>query len=134
MLLQVCYRVMMQLCGVHSLPVLAVRLLFLMKRAGLQPNALTYGYYNRCVLEADWCQDMPRYTLLFVFHNKYNFYIVPQLMTHYTCPTRNHPLSTHIDTHTFTCFYLNLFCNTLIFFYLKISKHLTSILSVENRP
>ncbi|XP_026326153.1 DENN domain-containing protein Crag-like [Hyposmocoma kahamanoa] len=56
---EVCYRVMMQLCGVHSLPVLAVRLLFLMKRAGLQPNALTYGYYNRCVLEANWCQDMP---------------------------------------------------------------------------
>lgn len=58
---QVCYRVMMQLCGNHSLPVLAVQLLFLMKRAGLQPNALTYGYYNRCVLEATWPQDMPRY-------------------------------------------------------------------------
>lgn len=57
---QVCYRVMMQLCGIHSLPVLAVQLLFLMKRAGLQPNALTYGYYNRCVLEAQWPQDTPR--------------------------------------------------------------------------
>ncbi|XP_013183784.2 DENN domain-containing protein Crag isoform X2 [Amyelois transitella] len=56
---EVCYRVMMQLCGIHSLPVLAVQLLFLMKRAGLQPNALTYGYYNRCVLEAAWPQDMP---------------------------------------------------------------------------
>ncbi|XP_063367869.1 DENN domain-containing protein Crag [Cydia amplana] len=56
---EVCYRVMMQLCGIHSLPVLAVRLLFLMKRAGLQPNALTYGYYNRCVLEAPWPHDMP---------------------------------------------------------------------------
>ncbi|XP_046966815.1 DENN domain-containing protein Crag isoform X4 [Vanessa cardui] len=56
---EVCYRVMMQLCGIHSLPVLAVQLLFLMKRAGLQPNALTYGYYNRCVLEAEWPQDMP---------------------------------------------------------------------------
>ncbi|CAH0588078.1 unnamed protein product [Chrysodeixis includens] len=56
---EVCYRVMMQLCGNHSLPVLAVQLLFLMKRAGLQPNALTYGYYNRCVLEATWPQDMP---------------------------------------------------------------------------
>ncbi|XP_045538739.1 DENN domain-containing protein Crag [Papilio machaon] len=56
---EVCYRVMMQLCGVHSLPVLAVQLLFLMKRAGLQPNALTYGYYNRCVLEAAWPKDMP---------------------------------------------------------------------------
>ncbi|KAM3965518.1 LOW QUALITY PROTEIN: DENN domain-containing protein Crag [Aphomia sociella] len=56
---EVCYRVMMQLCGIHSLPVLAVQLLFLMKRAGLQPNAFTYGYYNRCVLEATWPQDMP---------------------------------------------------------------------------
>ncbi|XP_073960241.1 DENN domain-containing protein Crag-like isoform X3 [Choristoneura fumiferana] len=56
---EVCYRVMMQLCGIHSLPVLAVRLLFLMKRAGLQPNALTYGYYNRCVLEAPWPNDVP---------------------------------------------------------------------------
>ncbi|CAH1637282.1 unnamed protein product [Spodoptera littoralis] len=56
---EVCYRVMMQLCGNQSLPVLAVQLLFLMKRAGLQPNALTYGYYNRCVLEATWPQDMP---------------------------------------------------------------------------
>ncbi|CAG9790941.1 unnamed protein product [Diatraea saccharalis] len=56
---EVCYRVMMQLCGIHSLPVLAVQLLFLMKRAGLQPNALTYGYYNRCVLEATWPKDMP---------------------------------------------------------------------------
>ncbi|XP_050679271.1 DENN domain-containing protein Crag isoform X2 [Leptidea sinapis] len=56
---EVCYRVMMQLCGIHSLPVLAVQLLFLMKGAGLQPNALTYGYYNRCVLEAAWPKDMP---------------------------------------------------------------------------
>ncbi|KAL4717031.1 hypothetical protein ACJJTC_016918, partial [Scirpophaga incertulas] len=56
---EVCYRVMIQLCGIHSLPVLAVQLLFLMKRAGLQPNALTYGYYNRCVLEATWPKDMP---------------------------------------------------------------------------
>ncbi|CAB3244657.1 unnamed protein product [Arctia plantaginis] len=56
---EVCYRVMMQLCGNHSLPVLAVQLLFLMKRAGLLPNALTYGYYNRCVLEATWPKDMP---------------------------------------------------------------------------
>ncbi|XP_077290378.1 DENN domain-containing protein Crag isoform X2 [Arctopsyche grandis] len=56
---EVCYRVMMQVCGVHSLPVLAVKLLFLMKRSGVQPNALTYGFYNKCVLEAQWPQDMP---------------------------------------------------------------------------
>lgn len=55
--LQVCYRVMMQLCGVHSQPVLAVHLLSQMKMSGIQPNALTYGYYNRAVLEAKWPSD-----------------------------------------------------------------------------
>lgn len=54
---EVCYRVMMQLCGIHNLPVLAVRLYYLMKRSGVQPNALTYGFYNRCVLEAQWPSD-----------------------------------------------------------------------------
>lgn len=41
---EVCYRLMMQLCGEHSKPLLAVKLLLLMKRSGIQPNALTYGY------------------------------------------------------------------------------------------
>lgn len=54
---EVCYRVMMQLCGIYNLPVLAVRLYYLMKRSGAQPNALTYGFYNRCVLEAQWPTD-----------------------------------------------------------------------------
>ncbi|EDW51344.1 GM21724 [Drosophila sechellia] len=52
-----CYRIMMQLCGIHNLPVLAVRLHYLMKRSGVQANALTYGFYNRCVLESQWPQD-----------------------------------------------------------------------------
>ncbi|KDR07911.1 C-myc promoter-binding protein [Zootermopsis nevadensis] len=54
---EVCYRVMMQLCGVYSQPVLAVKLLSQMKRSGIQPNAITYGYYNRAVLEATWPSD-----------------------------------------------------------------------------
>ncbi|XP_047003127.1 DENN domain-containing protein Crag isoform X1 [Schistocerca americana] len=54
---EVCYRVMMQLCGVYSQPVLAVKLLFQMKRSGIQPNAITYGFYNRAVLEATWPSD-----------------------------------------------------------------------------
>lgn len=37
----------MQLCGQYGQPVLAVRVLFEMKKAGVQPNAITYGYYNR---------------------------------------------------------------------------------------
>lgn len=54
---EVCYRVMMQLCGIHNQPVLAVRLNYQMKRSGVQQNAITYGFYNRCVLEATWPQD-----------------------------------------------------------------------------
>lgn len=44
---QVCYRVVMQLCGLWGLPVMAVRVLVEMKKAGVQPNAITYGYYNK---------------------------------------------------------------------------------------
>lgn len=42
-----CYRVLLQLCGQYSQPVLAVRVFFEMKKAGVQPNAITYGYYNK---------------------------------------------------------------------------------------
>uniref|UniRef100_A0A8D0BHK5 DENN domain containing 4C n=1 Tax=Salvator merianae TaxID=96440 RepID=A0A8D0BHK5_SALMN len=51
---EVCYRVVMQLCGFWGHPVLAVRVLFEMKNAGIQPNAITYGYYNKAVLESPW--------------------------------------------------------------------------------
>ncbi|XP_012720385.2 LOW QUALITY PROTEIN: DENN domain-containing protein 4C [Fundulus heteroclitus] len=51
---EVCYRVVMQLCGVWGLPVMAVRVLVEMKKAGVQPNAITYGYYNKAVFEGPW--------------------------------------------------------------------------------
>ncbi|XP_067409239.1 DENN domain-containing protein 4C isoform X3 [Emydura macquarii macquarii] len=51
---EVCYRVVMQLCGLCGHPVQAVRVLFEMKNAGVQPNAITYGYYNKAVLESPW--------------------------------------------------------------------------------
>ncbi|XP_029909890.1 C-myc promoter-binding protein isoform X2 [Myripristis murdjan] len=51
---EVCYRVLLQLCGQYGQPVLAVRVLFEMKKAGVQPNAITYGYYNKAVLESTW--------------------------------------------------------------------------------
>ncbi|XP_036391715.1 C-myc promoter-binding protein isoform X2 [Megalops cyprinoides] len=51
---EVCYRVLMQLCGQYGQPVLAVRVLFEMKKAGIHPNAITYGYYNKAVLESTW--------------------------------------------------------------------------------
>lgn len=37
----------MQLCGQYGQPVLAVRVLLEMKKAGLTPNTITYGYYNK---------------------------------------------------------------------------------------
>ncbi|XP_028999741.1 C-myc promoter-binding protein-like isoform X2 [Betta splendens] len=51
---EVCYRVLMQLCGQYGQPVLAVKVLFEMKKAGVHPNAITYGYYNKAVLESTW--------------------------------------------------------------------------------
>ena len=51
---EICYRVMMQLCGVYRRPVLAVKLLFEMRRHAVHPNAVTYGYYNKAVLESEW--------------------------------------------------------------------------------
>lgn len=37
----------MQLCGQYAQPVLAVRVLLEMKKAGITPNTITYGYYNK---------------------------------------------------------------------------------------
>lgn len=42
-----CYRVVMQLCGLYGQPVMAVRVLVEMRKAGVHPNAITYGYYNK---------------------------------------------------------------------------------------
>ncbi|GCC39335.1 hypothetical protein chiPu_0023146 [Chiloscyllium punctatum] len=42
------------MCGQYGEPVLAVRVLHEMKKAGITPNAVTYGYYNKAVLESKW--------------------------------------------------------------------------------
>ncbi|XP_077989167.1 C-myc promoter-binding protein-like isoform X2 [Glandiceps talaboti] len=51
---EICYRVLMQLCGQFGQPVLAVKVLMEMRKSGVQPNAITYGFYNRAVLESKW--------------------------------------------------------------------------------
>ena len=71
---EVCYRVMMQLCGAHSQPVLAVKVLFEMKRHGVQPNAITYGFYNKAVLEAHWSSDMANHSQLLWNKLKYVYF------------------------------------------------------------
>lgn len=45
-----CYRVMLQLCCLYNQPVMAVKVLYQMKRANVQPNAITYGYYNKVTM------------------------------------------------------------------------------------
>ncbi|KAB1260896.1 DENN domain-containing protein 4B [Camelus dromedarius] len=44
---EVCYRVLMQLCSHYGQPVLSVRVMLDMRRAGIVPNTITYGYYNK---------------------------------------------------------------------------------------
>lgn len=43
----------MQLCGQYGQPVLAVRVLLEMKKAGITPNTITYGYYNKVHTHTD---------------------------------------------------------------------------------
>lgn len=52
---QVCYRVVMQLCGLWGMPVVAVRVLMEMKKAGVEGNAITYGYYNKVTSCIHYC-------------------------------------------------------------------------------
>lgn len=47
LLAQVCYRVLMQLCSHYGQPVLSVQVMLEMLRAGIVPNTITYGYYNK---------------------------------------------------------------------------------------
>lgn len=54
MLDEVCYRILIQVCGTLGQPVMAVKVFLDMKRQRIQPNAITYGFYNRAVLEAQW--------------------------------------------------------------------------------
>uniref|UniRef100_A0A1I7XS09 UDENN domain-containing protein n=1 Tax=Heterorhabditis bacteriophora TaxID=37862 RepID=A0A1I7XS09_HETBA len=56
---QVCYRILIELCGECNEPSMAVRVLQVlifqaMQRAGLEQNAVTYGIYHRAVLNAEW--------------------------------------------------------------------------------
>lgn len=37
----------MQLCSHYGQPVLSVRVMLEMRRAGIVPNTITYGYYNK---------------------------------------------------------------------------------------
>lgn len=44
---QICFRVIIQLCGLYDYPILAVKTYSFMKKTGVEWNAVTYGAYNK---------------------------------------------------------------------------------------
>ena len=64
--LQVCYRIVMEQCVKLGRPALAVRVYHEMIRAGIQPNAVTYGFYNKAVLESQWLSARMRWKACFI--------------------------------------------------------------------
>ena len=53
---EICFRVLLQLCGVYHRPQMAMEVMNEMNLMGMSPNAVTYGYYNKAVLESVWPQ------------------------------------------------------------------------------
>ncbi|KAL7072589.1 hypothetical protein ACQ4LE_008210 [Meloidogyne hapla] len=51
---QICYRVLMQLCGDNDHPELAVYILRKMLRSGIVPNAVTYKIYHQALIRGKW--------------------------------------------------------------------------------
>lgn len=47
---------LMQLCSHYGQPVLSVRVMLEMRRAGIVPNTITYGYYNK-VPDLGWGRE-----------------------------------------------------------------------------
>lgn len=63
---QVCYRILMQQCVNLGRPALAVRVYHEMRKAGIQPNAVTYGFYNKAVMEGAWPNQKRRWKVLLI--------------------------------------------------------------------
>ena len=47
-------------------PALAVKVYHQMIRAGIQPSAVTYGFYNKAVLESQWLSSRLRWRACFI--------------------------------------------------------------------
>jgi DENN domain-containing protein 4 len=50
---QMCFRLVMQLCGENNHPEIAVQILRKMFRLGIVPNAITYKIYHRSLLQVN---------------------------------------------------------------------------------
>ncbi len=56
----------MQQCVNLGRPALAVRVYHEMMKAGIQPNAVTYGFYNKAVIEGAWPNQKRRWKVLLI--------------------------------------------------------------------
>ncbi|XP_028399036.1 C-myc promoter-binding protein-like [Dendronephthya gigantea] len=73
---EVCYRILMKLCGQYDHPALAVKAYYEMKRNGFEPNAVTYGYYMKAVFEGKWpstSTSFQRWRRMFHFISAVNY-------------------------------------------------------------
>ncbi|XP_012500274.1 PREDICTED: C-myc promoter-binding protein [Propithecus coquereli] len=77
---EVCYRILMQLCGQYDQPVLAVRVLFEMRKAGIDPNAITYGYYNK--VDVDKSGEVRLIELDESFKSEHTVFVTPPEIPH----------------------------------------------------
>ncbi|KAI3421289.1 hypothetical protein GPALN_014910 [Globodera pallida] len=51
---QVCYRLLMHLCGAYGRPEMATIILRKMLNIGIIPNAITYKVYHKALIQSDW--------------------------------------------------------------------------------
>lgn len=51
---QVCYRILMYLCGEYNNSAMTIQVLLKMRRMGISINAVTYGIYHHSLMQGDW--------------------------------------------------------------------------------
>jgi pentatricopeptide repeat protein len=61
---EVCYRVLMEQCVQIGRPALAVKVYTEMRKAGVHPSAVTYGFYNKAIMEGIWPSTKRRWNVL----------------------------------------------------------------------
>ncbi|CAF2460586.1 unnamed protein product [Rotaria sp. Silwood2] len=70
---EICFRVIIQLCGLYDYPILAVKTYSFMKKTGVEWNAVTYGAYNKAVYQGTWARRDRWATLRSVIHAVWAF-------------------------------------------------------------
>lgn len=54
---QICYRILMYLCGEYNKPAMAIQVLRKMQRMGISLNAVTYGIYHHSLMQGEWPKE-----------------------------------------------------------------------------